>query len=196
MDVNDATIVDADVGMLDVTTATIGVANVTTLDADTATIGDANVTTLDVTTATIGYADVTTLVVSGTVTLPANSLTTAVLGNFYYPLVLSGSVGGSTPITVPVALTRLPVDAEVGYVYFFSREISGTVVCGLYQIAATVPFTITEIVSPTVTLATELTIYAGTVVDSTLLTNQMVYLACSTEVLGSVNDVMVTLWMK
>jgi hypothetical protein len=189
-------------------TLTVGTVNTTDLTADTA-----NVVTLTVNTVNVDYlhadglsADVLiaelaaisdTLLVSNVIVFGDMDVQGRVYHRSnYYPLTMAGSATSSALITTPVSLVRVPMDVTLGDISFFAREISGTVRCGVYQQALTLPFTVTQVISPVQAITFAQVIYEPTVIDATLDAGQLVFFGCSTGVGGYANDVTTVIWFQ
>lgn len=137
---------------------------------------------------TAGSASVGSLNVRGNLTLGPDSLP------FYYPLNLSGSITESATFTDTIAAVLIPVDATVGSINYFAREISGTVGCNLF-------YTTDEITPTMQTIADNVTLTAGTVVTDivqygALEAGYLLELACQSEADGYASDILATLWLK
>jgi hypothetical protein len=179
----------------DVTDLTADTADVITLTVDTVDATDLTADTADVTDLTADTADVITLTVTGGMIIPADSLTTAALADFYFPLVLSGNITESFTFTDTIAAVLLPNDVTVGGMDFFSRAISNTVTCNvLYTTVGITPTMNTIAITSTVLTAGE--VMTSSVDNDTLGAGYLVEFVCDTDAGGYARDVMVTLWLK
>lgn len=155
------------------------------LTARTANIRELNVA---------GPASVGNLSVLGAVTMPDDTLTTADIGGFYYPLSLSGNVTESATISYTISAALIPTTMTVQSINYFARVVTGTVACNVI-------YTTAEVTPTQNTIADNVTITSGDVVtdiiqNGTLGAGYLVELGCNTDGGESANDVQATIWLK